>query len=153
MQHDSGKRTTEENMIALLQKNDLSSFDKLYEYYAPLLFGIIVRFPEAKENAESVLQKCFKHIWENRNLFNASKESLYTWMYKITKNTALPLRRATISPEIEINQDTTENLAFTLVVTNGYSYQETASLLNISIEVLKSKIKAALQKAKPTAAS
>ena len=137
-------------MIALLDRNDQQSFGALYEYYAPLLFGIVKSIIEDKGNAETVLQQCFGEIWARRRGFDPAKESLFTWMYKITKDIAVRSRVSAPDITADAQKEPDGKLALELIMIHGLSYQEAAAKLNVSVETLKFKIRSALQKTPQT---
>lgn len=131
---------TEEAMILLLRQNDQQSFFKFYDHYAPLIFGIIKSIVEGKENAENVFQNCFEQLWKNKSNFNASQESIFSWIYKLTKELLLQSRAP-----YSFTTAQEEKLALELIIVHGYSFYEISSQMNIPVDNLKSKIRTALQ--------
>jgi len=64
----------------------LSSWDTLYDEYAPLLYGVIRQQIPAEISA-SVLEIAFVNIYRRLHEFQPDKQRLFTWMYKVTLET------------------------------------------------------------------
>jgi RNA polymerase sigma-70 factor (ECF subfamily) len=76
----------EDEMLFCLQSNDQRHFSKLYDRFSPALFGLIQKWIKDKEVAENLLQDVFIKAWRSRELYNAAKGRLFTWLYRITRN-------------------------------------------------------------------
>ncbi len=80
--------------LYLLQKNELG-IALLYDKYASLIYGAILRIVQDEDIAGEVTQDVFVKVWENADNFDNTKESLFTWVYQIARNTALGRGRST----------------------------------------------------------
>jgi len=69
--------------LQFLAQKEVSAWDKLYDLYAPSLYGIIIKKVPAGQ-AEDVLAVIFLYLYDNFDLYIGEKERLFTWMYKIT---------------------------------------------------------------------
>ncbi len=96
--------TTEQDLIALLQQGDNEGYEKLYDNYASMLFGIISRIVRDAEDAENLLQDCFVKIWRNIEQYDASKGRFATWLINIARNTAIDFTRSKIYLQRQKNQ-------------------------------------------------
>jgi RNA polymerase sigma-70 factor (ECF subfamily) len=76
----------EDEMLFCLQSNDQRHFSKLYDRFSPALFGLILKWIKDKEVAENLLQDVFIKAWRSRELYDAEKGRLFTWLYRITRN-------------------------------------------------------------------
>jgi RNA polymerase sigma factor (sigma-70 family) len=76
----------EDEMLFCLQSNDQRHFSKLYDRFSPALFGLIQKWIKDKEVAENLLQDVFIKAWRSRDLYDAAKGRLFTWLYRITRN-------------------------------------------------------------------
>lgn len=75
--------------IKRFQSRDESIIAELYDNYGSALYGVIRRIINDDQLAEDILQDSFLKIWQNSNKFDPQKGRLYTWMYRISKNTAI----------------------------------------------------------------
>ena len=81
------------HLISLLVEGDEEAYARLYDNYANLLFGVIVRIVIDRKEAENLLQDCFVKIWQNAARYNAEKGKLVTWLINIARNTAIDATR------------------------------------------------------------
>lgn len=88
--------TTELNLIELLQQGENDGYVRLYDNYAPMLFGIICRIVGDAEDAENLLQDCFVKIWRNIQQYDAAKGRFATWLINIARNTAIDFTRSKV---------------------------------------------------------
>ena len=70
------------------------AFKALYDETSPILYALALRMLGQKHLAEECLQEAYLKIWQKATSFDSSKSSTLTWMYTITKNTALDKLRA-----------------------------------------------------------
>ena len=79
----------EDEMLFCLQSNDQRHFSKLYDRFSTALFGLIRKWIKNKETAENLLQDVFIKVWRSRELYDAGKGRLFTWLYRITRNVCI----------------------------------------------------------------
>jgi RNA polymerase sigma-70 factor (ECF subfamily) len=81
---------TESELVALLKQKDKAAFSNLYDNYSGALYGVILRVLNSDtETAQDVLQDSFVKIWKSFESYDSSKGTLFTWMLKIARNTAI----------------------------------------------------------------
>jgi len=81
-------------LICNLQSGDDSGFSALYDAYAPLLYGIILKIVGDEKEAENLLQDSFVKIWQNINRYTPEKGRVATWLINIARNTAIDFTRS-----------------------------------------------------------
>ncbi len=81
--------STEKEIVSLLEKGDKKALNLLYENYADALFGVVKKIIPDDDTAQDVLQESFVKIWRYSKKYDASKAKLFTWLYRITYNTAI----------------------------------------------------------------
>jgi len=74
--------------------NNQQAFKKLYDETSPILYSLALRILDKKHLAEECLQEAYLKIWQKSASFDASRSSPLTWMYTITRNTALDKLRS-----------------------------------------------------------
>ncbi len=77
-----------DEIIKKCRKNDKRAQKKLYDVYAPVLFGICLRYAADKAEAEDVLQEGFVKILTKISAYSG-KGSFEGWMKRIMINTAI----------------------------------------------------------------
>lgn len=102
----SNLKYSEEELVALLKKQDQPAFSYLYDNYAAALNGIITRMVEEPQLAEDILQEAFVKIWNNFGQYDTAKGRLFTWMINITRNLTIDtLRSKGYKKQKKISQD------------------------------------------------
>jgi len=169
-------RTTdpESLLIDRLRNSDLESFGRLYEMYAPTLFGVIMRIVEQQETAEDLLQEVFIKIRRSFELYNPKRARLFTWMFNIARNTAIDYLRMRSTRNAKATMDITDashsldshscsmnidtiglkellgNMGkhhqelLDLCYYKGYTHQEIAELLHLPVGTVKTRIRQAI---------
>ena len=141
----------------------------LYEHFAPAMLGICYRYTKSINDAEDVLQDGFVKVFKYLSQYKSDGE-LGGWIRKIMVNTAIDeLRRQNMLPEIGDmpeylweQQDTSQSAeqklfykeligqvkklppsyraVFNMYVIDGFTHQEIANQLGISVGTSKSSL-------------
>ena len=162
-----------DEIIDLLKRRDESGLSKLYDRYAPVLFGVIIRIVQDKGLGEEILQQTFLKIWNNIESFNPEKGSLYSWMAVIARRSALDevrlkgfINRKNVDYGVDmsaLNHSSKSPLSSNLdsntllnkldhkyrevleyVYLYGYSHRDTAEILGLPLGTIKTRIKKAM---------
>ena len=88
-QTTNNQHFTEEELIAALQDDQQHSFEKLYNRFAPVLYGTLMKWVPDAQVAENLLQDVFVKAWANRHNYDANKGRLFTWLYNIARNISI----------------------------------------------------------------
>lgn len=75
-------------MRRVAESRDREAFARLYDLYAPLLFGLSVRIV-GHADAEDALQEAMIQIWERAADFDGAKGSVRAWLVVITRSRCL----------------------------------------------------------------
>lgn len=158
------------HLIDLISENDDQlAFSELYKYYYPGLLSFAHSILKNKENAEEVILDVFISLWENRKTLQTIKK-LPNYLYVATKHGAIRhLRKKNIINFDELQDDfeytlvspeqifiTKENitsinsiintlppkcrLIFRLVKEERLSYEEVATLLELSKKTVEAQL-------------
>lgn len=161
--------------IQRCKNQNLKAQKELYEAFAPVLFGICLKYSRNKHEAEDNLQDSFITIFEKIDQFKF-KGSFEGWVKRICVNTCLARYRSQkvfeLVNEEQIEALTEDNakpfsiplqqllkciqelpdryrMVFNLYVLDGYSHQEIAAMLSISEGTSKSNLSRARAILKP----
>ena len=166
----------EQEIVALLRLKDKKAMTLLYDNYADALYGVILKVIRDEDLAQDVLQESFIKIWKNAKKYDAKKAKLFTWLYRITYNTAIDKVRSQsnkISKEVQIessnvynisaeglNQDVMDikkhlntldekyQIVLNALFFEGMTQQEASDELNIPLGTIKSRLKIGLRELK-----
>ncbi|MCX2719271.1 RNA polymerase sigma factor [Lentiprolixibacter aurantiacus] len=99
----------ERHIVELLQEQNEKAISLLYENYGDTLYGVAFKVVKNEELAQDVLQESFVKIWKKANTYDSSKAKLFTWLFRITRNTAIDkLRSLSTKSDKEIQIDVSD---------------------------------------------
>jgi RNA polymerase sigma-70 factor (ECF subfamily) len=166
----------EKHIVELLQERNDKAISLLYEHYGDTLYGVAYKVVKDAELAQDVLQESFVKIWKKSDTYDSSKAKLFTWLFRITRNTAIDkLRSVNTKSDKEIQMDVSnvynlgidsikpefidvqDNLGkieskYQIVLDalffQGMTQQEASEELNIPLGTIKSRLKIGLRELK-----
>ena len=86
--------------VALLQaiaRGDEASLARLYDQYRVILFGLLVRILNSREEAEDVLQEVFLQVWRRAGDFDEERGRPFTWLVTLARSRAIDRLRVLAS--------------------------------------------------------
>ena len=99
----------ENHIVELLQERNDKAISLLYEHYGDTLYGVAYKVVRDEELAQDVLQESFVKIWRKSDSYDATKAKLFTWLFRITRNTAIDkLRSVNTKSDKEIQIDVSD---------------------------------------------
>jgi len=166
----------EQHIVSLLKEGDKRAITLIYENYSNALLGVISKVTNNDALAEDALQESFVKIWKNAKKYDSSKAKLFTWMYRICRNTAIDKLRShnlKFDKEVQIADSNVYKLATSGINPNtidlkqhlasldlkyqtvlnalffeGMTQQEASEELNIPLGTIKSRLKIGLRELK-----
>ena len=166
----------EKNIIQLLKEGDKKALTLLYDNYSNALFGVALKITNDEALAKDALQESFIKIWKNSKKYNPEKAKLFTWLYRITRNTAIDKLRSFNNrnnkevqidnsnvynvPAKSLNEDVLDlrehvakldqkyKIVLNALFFEGMTQQEASDELNIPLGTIKSRLKIALRELK-----
>ncbi len=152
---------TENQLVERCRENDLVAQRKLYDTHHPVMLAVCMRYTNDKEEAQDVLQEGFIKVFKNIHRYEG-KGSLQGWIRKIMVNTALEHYRKNKKRQADVSIDQTTlmmpsvnttldeiqakdimafiqrlpagyRMVFNLYAIEGYSHEEIAEQLGISV--------------------
>jgi RNA polymerase sigma-70 factor (ECF subfamily) len=166
----------EKHIVELLHERNDKAISLLYEHYGDTLYGGAFKVVRDSELAQDVLQESFVKIWKKSDSYDSSKAKLFTWLFSITRNTAIDKLRSVNTKsdkEIQIDvsdvynlgidsirpefMDVKENMekiehkyhvVLDALFFQGMTQQEASDELNIPLGTIKSRLKIGLRELK-----
>lgn len=75
------------------QERDKSAFARLFDHFAPRLNAYLQRLGLEGGQAEDLAQEVMAVLWHKAHLFDPSKSSLSTWLFRVARNRRIDLIR------------------------------------------------------------
>ncbi|NER09258.1 RNA polymerase sigma-70 factor, ECF subfamily [Muriicola jejuensis] len=163
----------EKHIVELLQERDEKAISLLYDHYGDTLYGVAFKVVKDEELAQDVVQESFVKIWKKSDSYDPAKAKLFTWLFRIIRNTAIDkLRSIQTKSDKEIQLDVSnvyklgiedirpefmdvkENLGkiehkyqevLDALFFQGMTQQEASDELNIPLGTIKSRLKIGLR--------
>ncbi len=163
----------EKHIIELLKEQNDKAISLLYDHYADTLYGVALKITKNEELAQDVVQESFVKIWKNASSYDPSKAKLFTWLFRITRNTAIDKLRSIntkTDKEIQIDVSNVYNVGvnsykpehmdlaehvnkleekYQVVLEalffQGMTQQEASEALNVPLGTVKSRLKIGLR--------
>ena len=99
----------ERHIVELLQERDEKAISLLYDHYADTLYGVAFKVVKDEDLAQDVVQESFVKIWKKSDSYDPTKAKLFTWLFRITRNTAIDkLRSVNTKTDKEIQIDVSD---------------------------------------------
>ncbi|MGY8914731.1 MAG: RNA polymerase sigma factor, partial [Flavobacteriales bacterium] len=99
----------EKHIVELLQERNEKAISLLYEHYGETLFGVAYKVVKDHDLAQDIVQESFVKIWKKSDSYDSSKAKLFTWLFRITRNTAIDkLRSVNTKTDKEIQMDVSD---------------------------------------------
>ena len=73
----------------LLQKEDVSAFEQLYDRHCRAVYGLLLRILQQAGTAEEVAQDVFLQLWRNADQYDESRGPFVPWLLTLARNRAL----------------------------------------------------------------
>ena len=89
-------------------QTELLDTDKIYKEFYPKVYQYLVNRMGSVHDAEDMAQTVFLKVYTKLDTFDATKSSLSTWIFNITRNSLIDNQR---SMSLRIHEEIPENLA------------------------------------------
>lgn len=92
----------QENDVELLKAiaaRDEAALAQLYDRYRTILFGLLMRILNNREEAEDVLQEVFLQVWRKAADFDESRGRPFTWLVTLARSRGIDRLRTLASRE------------------------------------------------------
>ena len=82
------------DLLRAVARGDESALAAIYDRYRLILFGLILRILNDRQDAEDVLQEVFLQVWRRAGDFDEARGRAFTWLVTIARSRALDRLRA-----------------------------------------------------------
>ena len=93
MQPDSGQ-TADVELLKAVARGDEQALAQIYDNYRVILFGLLVRILNSREEAEDVLQEVFLQVWRRARDFDETRGKPFTWLVTLARSRAIDRLRS-----------------------------------------------------------
>lgn len=76
-------------IVAVALQRDRDAFAALFDHFAPRLKGYLIRLGASPAQAEELAQDAMVSVWRKAELFDPSRASAATWIFRIARNLRL----------------------------------------------------------------
>ncbi len=91
--------------MSLITRRDTAAFEHLYDRYAPVILGTVIKIVQNRAEGEEILQEAFWRVWNQADTFDAEKGAFRSWVFSIARRLALDLlRRRNVRPQAARNE-------------------------------------------------
>ncbi|MEP3667637.1 MAG: sigma factor, partial [Roseibium sp.] len=73
-------------IVKVAAERDKAAFVELFDHFAPRLKGYLMKQGADEATAEEVAQDVMVTLWRKAALFDPSKSSASTWLYRVARN-------------------------------------------------------------------
>jgi RNA polymerase sigma-70 factor (ECF subfamily) len=73
-------------LLKAIARQDESALAELYDRYRGILFGLLVRILNSREEAEDVLQEVFLQVWRRAADFDENRGRPFTWLVTLARS-------------------------------------------------------------------
>lgn len=92
-------QTTDVELLHAVAHGDERALAHIYDRYRVVLFGLLVRILNSREEAEDVLQEVFLQVWRRAADFDEKRGRPFTWLVTLARSRAIDRLRALASRE------------------------------------------------------
>ena len=98
MQPEQAQITDVELLKAVAQRDE-TALAAIYDRYRVILFGLLIRILNSREEAEDVLQEVFIQVWHRAADFDETRGRPFTWLVTLTRSRGIDRLRSLAARE------------------------------------------------------
>ena len=80
---------TDIDLLHSVARRDEQALASLYDRYRVILFGLLMRILNSREEAEDVLQEVFLQVWRRAGDFDEQRGRPFTWLVTLARSRAI----------------------------------------------------------------
>ncbi len=82
------------DLLKAIARHDETALAELYDRYRVILFGLLVRILNSREEAEDVLQEVFLQVWRRAADFDETRGRPFTWLVTLARSRGIDRLRS-----------------------------------------------------------
>ena len=86
-------------LLTAIAAHDEAALAQLYDRYRAILFGLLMRILNNREEAEDVLQEVFLQVWRKATDFDENRGRPFTWLVTLARSRGIDRLRTLASRE------------------------------------------------------
>lgn len=88
------REPSDNDLLHAVARGDEAALATLYDRYASILLGLVLRILHSRGEAEDVLQEVFLQVWRRANDFDESRGRAFTWLVTLARSRAIDRLRS-----------------------------------------------------------
>ena len=97
--HPQPAQDNDVELLKAVAARDEAALAQLYDRYRTILFGLLMRILNNREEAEDVLQETFLQVWRKAADFDESRGRPFTWLVTLARSRGIDRLRTLASRE------------------------------------------------------
>lgn len=98
---DEKRKLWLDHIVRIRTRADKAAFAELFVYFAPRIKAFLIRSGASDALAEECVQDVMATVWQKSHQFDASRASVATWIFTISRNRMIDALRKVRRPEPE----------------------------------------------------
>jgi RNA polymerase sigma-70 factor, ECF subfamily len=116
--------TEDAELLRAVARGDEAAFARVYDRYAPILLGLMLRILRSRAEAEDVLQEVFLQVWQQARSFDPARGRAFTWLATLARSRAIDRLRAVDSRERAAQRSAEDGLSPAAEGPRGWAEEE-----------------------------
>lgn len=119
--HAEPAQTSDIELLHAVARGEEGGLTALYDRYRLILFGLLIRILNSREEAEDVLQEVFIQVWRRAADFDEERGKPFTWLVTLARSRAIDRlrvlsarQRLSDSAALEVRAEASDAIADTL---------------------------------------
>lgn len=137
------KTNKETQIIRYLISGDIRGKKLLRKYYAPSLYGMMIRMRSCPNQSMEILESALNKIYSDISSFTDNNIGFFTWVMQVGRKLAIAYGAVSLSP-IELSNHRKDTV-YSLVMHRGFSLLQAAAVLKISAQQVAMNIRKGLK--------
>jgi len=97
--HPEPEQENDVELLKAIAARDEAALAQLYDRYRTILFGLLMRILNNREEAQDVLQETFLQVWRKAADFDESRGRPFTWLVTVARSRGIDRLRTLASRE------------------------------------------------------